>query len=294
MHTLTIGKTTFEWGRRTYVMGIVNVTPDSFSGDGLLRAGGHWVDAAIAQARQMFTDGADIIDVGGESTRPGSQPVSVAEQIQRVVPVIERIAAEGLGPISIDAYRAEVVRAALDAGANLVNDVWGLKHDSELGKVAAAAQVPIVLMHNRSRTENVMADPRLGSIYQGAHYANLIADVMAELTECIDLAHTAGIRDENILLDPGIGFGKTIEHNLELIDRLGELRELGYPLLVGTSRKGFIGRILDLPPDHRVEGTAATVAIAIVRGADIVRVHDVAALVRVARMADAIVRRQAG
>lgn len=292
MQSLTVGRLTFEWGRRTYVMGILNVTPDSFSGDGLLHAGGDWIERAVAQARQFFADGADLVDVGGESTRPGSQPVSAAEDISRVVPVVERLVSEGLGPISVDSYKADTVRAALEAGADLVNDVWALRRDPELAAVVAAHKAPIVLMHNRSRPEGLITDPRLGAMYRGTEYNDLIGDVVAELSESIALAHAAGIPDQHILLDPGIGFGKTVAQNLELIDRLGELRALGYPILVGPSRKGFIGYTLGLPADQRLEGTAATVAIAIARGADIVRVHDVAAMVRVARMSDALVRRQ--
>lgn len=293
MQNLTIGGTTFEWGRRTYVMGILNVTPDSFSGDGLLEPGEGWIERAVAQARQFFADGADIVDVGGESTRPGAQPVPAGEEIARVVPVIERLAAAGLGPISVDTFKAEVARAALAAGAAIVNDVWGLRADPALAGVVASHGAPVVLMHNRSRSEAVSIDPELGGMYLGADYDDLLGDVAAELGRSLALARAAGIPGERLLLDPGLGFGKTVAQNLELIDRLGELRALGYPILVGPSRKSFIGRTLGLPAEERLEGTAAAVAIAIARGADVVRVHDVAAMVRVARMTDALVRRGA-
>lgn len=289
MKDLNIGNRTFNWGARTFIMGILNVTPDSFSGDGLA-TGSDAVAAALEQARRFAAEGADILDVGGESTRPGAQPVSAVEEMERVIPVIRGIAAELDVPISIDTYKAEVAAAALDAGARLVNDVWGLRGDAELGRLVAERKVPIILMHNRSNPANAELREKLGGRYIGVEYVNLIEDVKAELLQSLALAHEAAIRDENIILDPGIGFGKTVEQNLELLNRCGELRELGFPLLVGPSRKSFIGYTLDLPPDQRVEGTAAAAAIAIVRGADIVRVHDVQALARVAKMADAIVR----
>jgi dihydropteroate synthase len=290
--SLKVGDTTFEWGRRTYVMGILNVTPDSFAADGLLADKRDWIDRALVQARHFLTEGADILDVGGESTRPGAEPVSADEELARVVPVVKRLAAEGLGPISVDTYKAEVARGALEAGAHMINDVWGLRRDPDLAGVVAAQGVPIVLMHNRSRPEAVTTDPRLGGMYLGTDTDDLLADVGAELRQSIALARAAKIPDRQILIDPGLGFGKTVGQNLELIDRLGELRVLGYPLLVGPSRKSFIGRTLDLPLEQRLEGTAAAVAIAIARGADVVRVHDVAAMGRVTRMTDAIVRRE--
>jgi dihydropteroate synthase len=297
----------FSWGTRTYVMGILNVTPDSFSGDGLIvreqgapadqpidgAAGIEMVDnpAALAVARQMVAAGADILDVGGESTRPGAQPVGTEVEIARVVPLIQSLSAELDVLISIDTYKAAVARAALEAGADLVNDVWGLKADPDLAAVVAQCHVPVILMHNRSSWANAEVRARLGGRYIGMPYQDLIGDIQRELLESIDLAHAAGIPDEHILLDPGIGFGKTVEQNLELLDRLGAFRALGYPLLVGPSRKSFIGYTLDLPPDQRLEGTAAAVAIAIARGADIIRVHDVGFMVKVARMTDAMVRR---
>ncbi|MBI2856241.1 MAG: dihydropteroate synthase [Chloroflexi bacterium] len=263
-----------EWGRRTYVMGIINVTPDSFSGDGL----GYDIDAALEQALRFQEDGADIIDVGGESTRPGSIPVNAPEEKRRLVPVIERLARELRIPISVDTYKPEVAAEALAAGASMINDVWGLKHDPALATLAAHQGVPIVLMHNQRDTT----------------YTDLVPDVLASLKASVDLALEAGVSPDNIILDPGIGFGKTAKHNLEMLRRLEELKALGHPLLVGTSRKSTIGLVLDLPVEERLEGTAATVALAIARGADIVRVHDVKAMARVARMSDAIVRGWAG
>jgi dihydropteroate synthase len=237
--------------------------------------------------------GVDIIDVGGESTRPGAAPVSATEEQGRVLPIIEALAAEFEVPISIDTYKAEVAAAALDAGAHLVNDVWGLRADSQLAALVAERGVPIILMHNRSNPANADLRARLGGRYVGVDYENLLEDVKRELLENVALANTAGVLDENIILDPGIGFGKTVEQNLELLDRCGEFRALGYPLLVGPSRKSFIGYTLDLPPHQRLEGTAAAVAVAITRGADLVRVHDVEPLMRMAKMTDAIVRREA-
>jgi dihydropteroate synthase len=230
--------------------------------------------------------------VGGESTRPGSQPVGADEELRRVLPLIKSIAAEFPDAlISIDTYKAAVAKAALEAGAHIVNDVWALRADPDLATVIARAKVPVVLMHNRSKPASVEVRERLGNAYSGAAYDNLIEDVKRELMESVNLARAAGIPEAHILLDPGIGFGKTVEQNLELINRLDEIRLLGFPVLLGPSRKSFIGYTLNLPPDQRVEGTAATVAVGIARGADIIRVHDVEAMVRVARMTDAIVRK---
>jgi len=283
----------FAWGTRTFVMGILNVTPDSFSGDGLIadEIVEGTTAAALDQARLFVEEGADILDVGGESTRPGAQPVSAEEEIRRVVPVIRALAAANLNAIlSVDTSKASVAQVALDAGAQWINDVWGLRADPGMAGVAARAGVAVVLMHNRSKPANTELQQRLGGRYTGVKYTHLIEDVKSELLESVALAHAAGIADEAIILDPGIGFGKTVEQSLELIDRLGEIRSLGYPMLLGPSRKSFIGYTLNLPPDQRLEGTAAAVAIGIARGADIVRVHDVAAMVRVARMSDAILR----
>ena len=292
-NSLQIGSHTLTWGARTYVMGILNITPDSFSGDGLL-AMGDPLEMALVQARRFMAAGADILDVGGESTRPGSAPVKTDDELERVVPVIRMLAGklpEAL--ISVDTYKAAVAEEALKAGAHLVNDVWGLRADPELAAVASRHQAPVILMHNRSNPANVEVRERLGQAYVGAEYDDLLEDVKRELLHSVSLAHQAGVADECLILDPGIGFGKTVSQNLELIDRLDELRALGYPLLLGPSRKSFIGYSLDLPPDQRLEGTAAAVAVGIARGADIVRVHDVEMMVRVARMTDAIVRRKA-
>ncbi len=283
-----------EWGWRTQVMGVVNVTPDSFSGDGLLGDDqtDHWLEQVVAQARQFVADGADIIDVGGESTRPGSLPVSAEEERARILPAVRAIRQEVSVPISVDTYRAAVAAAALEAGADWINDVWGLRMDAEMAAVASEAGCPLVLMHNRSQPKDVAQEARLGGRYVGVQYTDLIEDVKRELLQSVELALSAGVAEENIILDPGIGFGKTVTQNLQLIDQLNQIKALGYPLLLGTSRKSFIGYTLDLPPDERVEGTAATIAIGIDRGADIVRVHDVRAMSRVATMVDAIVRRK--
>jgi dihydropteroate synthase len=290
--SIQIGSRILNWGARTYVMGILNVTPDSFSGDGIL-AKGDSVQAAVDQARQFLADGADILDVGGESTRPGSQPVDAAEEIERVIPVIKALAKEFPDAlISIDTYKAKVAEAAFHAGAHILNDVWALRADPGLASIAADYGMPVILMHNRSNPASVEVREQLGNAYLGSAYENLMDDIKRELLASVDLAVKAGVEEMRIILDPGIGFGKTREHNLELIDRLDEIRSLGYPVLLGTSRKSFIGFTLDLPPDQRIEGTAATVAIGIARGADIVRVHDVREMARVARMADAIVRKK--
>jgi dihydropteroate synthase len=273
-------------------MGILNITPDSFSGDGLAQDEG-WVEKAVAQAEAQVAAGAHILDVGGESTRPGSVPTSLEEELRRVIPVVKAVAARVQVPISIDTYKAEVARQAVEAGAGIINDVWGLRMDKNMARVAAEADVPIALMHNRSKPKDAVQEAQLGGRYVGVEYAELLGDIKRELNECVEMALRAGIKEANIILDPGIGFGKTVEQNLELVDRLGELKAMGYPLLVGPSRKSFVGYTLNLPPEERVEGTAAAVTVCIDRGADIVRVHDVQQMARVAKIADAIVRRKA-
>ncbi len=271
-----IGTRTFRWGERTYVMGIVNVTPDSFSGDGLLARSANPVAEAVEQARQMVAEGADLLDVGGESTRPGHASVDAATERERVVPVVAAIhAALPDVPISIDTTKPAVAEAAIEAGAALLNDVWGVSAASELPQVAAAAGVPIVLMHNR-------AEPRYDD--------DVVREVVGELGEAVDRAVAAGVPWESIVVDPGFGFGKTPDHNLALLRQLDALRLLGRPVLLGTSRKSTLGRVLDLPADQRLEATLVTTALGVASGVDIVRVHDVLANVRAARMADAIIR----
>jgi dihydropteroate synthase len=277
---LEIGPRRFAWGERTFVMGILNVTPDSFSGDGLLADGRpgdatELVALAVEQGRAMAAAGADILDVGGESTRPGHATVDASEELRRVVPVVAALhdALPDM-PISVDTTKPAVAEAALTAGAHLVNDIWGVAADDSLLRVAATQAAPIVLMHNRAEAE----------------YANVLAEVVADLEAAIERALRAGVRWERILIDPGIGFGKTAEHNLALLHGLHSLTVLGRPILLGTSRKSTIGKVLDLPAQERLEGTLATTALGIAAGADIVRVHDVLANVRAARMADAIIR----
>jgi dihydropteroate synthase len=270
---LRLGNTVLPLGKRTIIMGILNVTPDSFSDGGRFNR----VEEALAQAYRMAEQGADIIDIGGESTRPGHQEVSVEEELKRVMPVIQILKKEHSFklPISIDSYKAAVAEAALDAGVEMLNDVWGLKKDNAIGAVAAQYKVPICLMHNRNNTD----------------YVDLLPDIIADLEESLALAHQAGIEDSAIIIDPGIGFGKNLAQNLEVMRRLSELCCLGYPLLLGTSRKSMIGKTLDLPADQRLEGTAATVACGIASGVAIVRVHDVLEMKRVAIMTDAMTRR---
>lgn len=298
--SLTVRARDLVWGERTYLMGILNITPDSFSGDGLLAgeveagrtSSQELLAAIVAGAREFVAAGADMIDVGGESSRPGSQPISAAEEMDRVLPVIRALNDELDVILSIDTYKAEVAQAALEAGANVINDIWGLRADPALAEVAARSGVPIILMHNRSSWVHAEIKERLGGRYVDIAYDDLIRDIQRDLIESVEAARSAGIRDKNIILDPGIGFGKTVQQNFELIDRLDEIRNLGFPVLLGASRKSFIGFTLDSPPEQRLEGTAAAVAIGIARGADIVRVHDVEFMARVARIADAISRRK--
>jgi len=279
-----------EFGKKTYVMGIINVTPDSFSGDGLLSQK-DTVKAALEQAERFVEAGADILDIGGESTRPGAIEVSAQEEMDRVLPVIDSIKDVGIEIVlSIDTYKAQVAESALQHGAHWINDVWGLRADADMAPVAARYRAPVILMHNRSKPAHADIQARLGGRYIGVAYQDLIEDIKRELLESVTIAHSAGVEDRQIILDPGIGFGKTVEQNLTLINRLGEIKELGFPLLLGPSRKSFIGYTLNLPPEERVEGTAAICAIGIARGVDIIRVHDVEVMVRVAKMADAVVR----
>lgn len=280
----------FDWGTKTYVMGIVNVTLDSFSGDGLMQDGPAYIERAVEQGRRMEADGADILDIGGESTRPGSMPVSLEEEIARIMPVIKRLTKEVKIPLSIDTYKAEVARRAIDAGASIINDVWGGKMEPEILEVAAEKDVPIVLMHNRSQPKDAVQEEKLGGRYVGIEYNNLLADVKDELQQLVNTALLAGVRKEHIIVDPGIGFGKTVAQNLEIVRRLGELKSLGYPILVGPSRKSFVGYTLDVPPEERLEGTLAAVTLCIEKGADIVRVHDVKETNRTRRFTDAVVR----
>jgi dihydropteroate synthase len=269
-----IGLRDFAWGRRTYVMGILNVTPDSFSGDGLL-PGGDPVARAVALGRSMAEEGADLLDVGGESSRPGHVEVSAAEEIARAVPVIAALrAALPEMPLSVDTVKPAVAAAALDAGADLVNDVWGVASDDTLLRLAADRGVPIVVMHNRAE----------------ARYTNLMAEILADLQAAIERALRAGVAWDSIIVDPGFGFGKTAAHNLVLLRELALIRTLGRPVLLGTSRKSTLGKVLDLAADERLEATLATTALGVAAGVDIVRVHDVRPNVRVARMSDAIVR----
>ena len=260
-----IGGQRFEWGSRTYVMGVVNVTPDSFSGDGIGGAG------AIAQGLRMVTEGADLLDVGGESTRPGHTPITVAEEISRTENVVHRLSSESEVPVSIDTYKLEVAEAAVAAGATILNDIWGLTRSPALANLAASHGCALVVMHNQDGTE-----------YAG----DLMGEIKRFLRESARLAVAAGVPRERLIIDPGIGFGKTADQNWVVMRRLEELKELGLPILIGTSRKSFIGKLLDVPVGGRVEGTAATVTAAVLRGADIVRVHDVEAMTRVARVAD--------
>ncbi len=270
-----------DLGGHTHIMGILNVTPDSFSD------GGRHADTgrAVSHARLMAAQGADIIDVGGESTRPGAEPVSEEEELRRIIPVIERLAAELTVPISVDTYKSRVARKALEAGASIVNDISGLRFSLDMAGVAAEHGAAVVIMHIKGTPRDMQQNPV---------YTDVVAEVRSFLADSITIAVQAGVKSENILVDPGIGFGKTLEHNLTLINRLSELRSLGRPILLGASRKKFIGTVLGIAEaDQRQEGTAATCVLGIERGARVLRVHDVAQMVRVARMTDAIVRASA-
>lgn len=257
-------------GERTLVMGILNFTPDSFSDGGKF----NHIETAIEHALQMIEDGADIIDVGGESTRPGYQMIDTQEEISRIVPIIEALADKIKVPISIDTYKAEVGRRAMEAGASILNDIWGFQYEPEMAQIAAQYDCPVILMHNQNGTE----------------YENLMGDIFSFLRKSMEIAENAGVNPDKIILDPGIGFGKDLNQNLKVMNRLEEFQSLGKPVLLGTSRKGMIGKTLDLPVTERVEGTAATVAVGIAKGVDIVRVHDVKEMVRVVKMTDAMIR----
>lgn len=268
---MKIGNREFRIGERTYIMGILNVTPDSFSDGGRFND----MESAMDQVRKMIEDGADIIDVGGESTRPGHIVISDEDEISRIVPIIKAIKERFDIPVSIDTYKGKVAEAALEAGADLVNDVWGFKHDPYIAEVTAKYGAACCLMHNRHDKD----------------YKNLIEDIISDLKESVEIALKAGVKPENIILDPGIGFAKTVEQNLETINSLEKIKAMGYALLLGTSRKSTIGAVLDLPVDQRVEGTVATSVIGVMKGCDFVRVHDVLENKRACKMADAIVRR---
>ena len=264
--------TVLDFHKETIVMGILNVTPDSFSDGGQFDA----IDAAILHAKQMVNDGAKIIDIGGESTRPGHDPVSVEQEIARVIPVIAALSKELDVMISIDTYKAEVAEQAILAGAHIINDVWGAKKEPAIVHVAAKYQVPIILMHNRENTE----------------YNDFWNDVRSDLEESVQLAKDAGIEEEHIWLDPGIGFGKTTEQNIWMMQHLSDLAEMGYPVLLGTSKKSMIGNVLDLPVSERLEGTAATVSYGVMNGCHIMRVHDVKGIVRTVKMMDVLTGKQ--
>ncbi len=268
-------KGSLELCKVTRIMGILNVTPDSFSDGGLF----YDLDKALAHAHIMIGEGADIIDVGGESTRPGSKPVSEDEELRRVIPVIQELSKEIDKPISIDTYKSSVAEKAIEAGAQIINDISGLKADREMARVAAANRTPIIINHIKGEPHNMPENPI---------YENLIAEVMLGLRQSIDLAVKSGINEDAIIIDPGIGFGKTTQHNLEILNRLEEFKSLERPIMVGTSRKSFIGHVLGLPLQERLIGTAATIAVAITKGAKIVRVHDVKEAVQVVLICDAI------
>lgn len=261
-----------DLNERTWIMGILNVTPDSFSDGGNFNS----IDRAVQHAEEMVVAGADIIDIGGESTRPGAEKVSLEEEIERVVPIIKAVRTAVDVPISIDTYKAEVAKQAIEAGADIINDVWGAKADTKMAEVAADYQVPIILMHNQDENR----------------YDHLMSDIAKGLRESVDLVKEAGVKDENIILDPGIGFAKTYEDNLEVMANLEVLTKLGYPVILGTSRKSFIGKVLQTEADQRMEGTGATTCLGIQKGCQLVRVHDVLENKRMAKMMDAMLMKK--
>lgn len=277
-YKIKCGDKVLQLGTRTHIMGILNVTPDSFSDGGLYAE----PERALAHARDMVAAGADILDIGGESTRPGALPLSEEEELKRIIPLIERLSAELTVPISVDTYKSAVAKRAVQAGASIVNDISGLRFSPDMAKVVADSGAAVIIMHIKGTPRNMQQNPV---------YSDVVGEVLSYLDEGIGIAVRAGVDRGQVLIDPGIGFGKTLEHNLTILNRLDELRTLDRPIVLGTSRKKFIGAVLDIPqPDQRVDGTAATVCLGIDRGASIVRVHDVARMAQVARMTDAIVR----
>lgn len=274
-------------------MGILNITPDSFSGDGLLLGGDieRHLDEIVEAAVAMVDDGADILDIGGESTRPGATPISARDELTRVVPAIRAIRAAVDIPLSIDTYRATVASAAIEAGVDMVNDIWGLRYDPHMAEVVAESNLPVVVMHNRSLPKDARQEERLGGHYVGIAYEDLLTDIVAELHAQVRIGLAAGIARDKIIIDPGVGFGKTVDQNMQLLRHASELRELRFPILIGASNKSFVGYTLAVPPNQRLEGSLAGIGVAIMqRAADIVRVHAVKPTVRYVRMLDAILR----
>lgn len=270
-HVIECGPYTLDYSEKTLLMGILNTTPDSFSDGGRYNR----VESAVERAKKLVEDGAHIIDIGGESTRPGSEKVSLEEELRRVIPVVEAISKEVAVPISVDTYKAEVAKQALEAGAHIINDVWGAKADDEMAAVAAQYNAPIVLMHNRHNKD----------------YQNFFQDIVDDLYESIQLVKGVGVSNEKIILDPGIGFAKGLSENLEMMRHLDKLVAIGYPVLLGTSRKTMIGTILDLPVEERMEGTGATICYGIQKGCQMIRVHDVKEMARMAKMMDALLEK---
>ena len=272
---LELGQKTLDLSSRTHLMGVLNVTPDSFSDGGRFLK----LEEAVKQGLKLAEEGADIIDIGGESTRPGSEPVTIEEELRRIMPVIEELTKRIQVPISIDTYKSKIAKEVLDSGASMVNDISGLRFDPEMKKVIAEYDVPVVLMHIQGTPRNMQENPK---------YDNLIEDIKSYLNQSISMAEEAGIGEDKIIIDPGIGFGKTLDDNLKILKNLREFKSLGKPVMIGVSRKSFIGKILDLPTDERLEGSLAALAIAVINGANILRVHDVKESKRVAKLVDAI------
>ena len=279
----------FVWGTQTFLMGVINVTPDSFSGDGLGQKN-DLVANALGLATKFVEAGTHVLDVGGESTRPGNRPITVSEELDRVIPVVQALADHVSIPISVDTSKSIVADAALDAGASIVNDIWGLRQDPELANIIYKHKSAVILMQNSSQPLETETDEMLGSRYKGTLYNDFLPSIRSDLEMSIAIARNANIDSANIIIDPGIGFGKSVSQNIRLINELDYFTEIGYPILIGPSRKSFIGYTLNLPVEERLEGTAAAISVGIVRGADMVRVHDVKPISRIVRMTDSLVR----
>ena len=279
----------FVWGTQTFLMGVINVTPDSFSGDGLGQKN-DLVANALGLATKFVEAGTHVLDVGGESTRPGNRPITVSEELDRVIPVVQALADHVSIPISVDTSKSIVADAALDAGASIVNDIWGLRQDPELANIIYKHKSAVILMQNSSQPLETETDEMLGSRYKSTLYNDFLPSIRSDLEMSIAIARNANIDSANIIIDPGIGFGKSVSQNIRLINELDYFTEIGYPILIGPSRKSFIGYTLNLPVEERLEGTAAAISVGIVRGADMVRVHDVKPISRIVRMTDSLVR----
>lgn len=292
MQPLQLKNKILNWNDKTYIMGILNITPDSFSGDGLIKQGQKLLDDSLHIVEEMLSNGADIIDIGGESSRPGSIKISTEEEISRIAPIIEAITKRLDIIISIDTYKSEVANIALEIGASIVNDIWALQADPNMASIVAKFEAAVILMHNSSDARKISNDPIIGSSYQGILSENIVDKIKTELQDSILIAQKSGIKSDKIILDPGFGFGKSFNQNIKILKEFDAFSSLGYPILSGPSRKSFIGNTLNLPVSERLEGTLAAIALLVERGANIVRVHDVKEAKRVVHFVDAVFKQQ--